>query len=167
VRRRLAIAAALAATLAAPAAGQVVPGWSHEADAGIHFAFYAQRGAELAVRCKGSAVEVVLYMDSALLDPMLQTRTKAIFAVVVDGSERMQWVETRLVIERAVASIGVGGQNADRLARAIGAASDSIATSLLVAPPGPDAVEYNRTVFPVHGAREAIKAAYDGCGIAF
>jgi hypothetical protein len=166
VRRRLAIAAALVA-LAAPAAAQVVPGWSHEADAGIHFAYFAQRGAELAVRCKGSAVEVVLYMDSALLDPMLQTRTKAIFALVVDGSDRMQWVETRLVIERAVASIGVGGQNADRLARAIGAASDSIATSLFVTPPAPDAVEYNRTRFPVHGALDAIKAAYDGCGIAF
>ena len=88
-------------------------------------------------------------------------------AVAIDDSDEIQWIQSKLVAEPGVISIGVGGQPADQVTRSIAAATRAVAVSILTEPPKTDTVQYNRAQFPIAGATDAIKAAYAGCGIKF
>jgi hypothetical protein len=169
IHARLSCALVLAAAVAAPAAAsaQVVAGWSHEDASGVHFAYFTTPSTELTVRCKGASVEVVYYLDLATLDPALKGRANAVLSVVVDDSTDLLWTSSALVVETSVVSIGVGGRAASDLAHDFARAGRSIAVSILTGPPQNDSVQYNRALFPVYGAADAIKAAYAGCGIKF
>src|SRR4029077_6117853 len=69
LRHRLSclLTAAAIAAFDGSASAQVVAGWSHETAGGVEFAYYTKGLAELTVRCKGSAVEVVYYVDAAAI----------------------------------------------------------------------------------------------------
>jgi hypothetical protein len=149
------------------ASAQVVAGWSHEAAGGVEFAYYTKGLAELTVRCKGAAVEVVYYVDAAAIDPALKGHANAVMAVIVDDAPDLMWINSSLIGEPGVMSIGVGGRDADELARQIAAASRSIVVSILAGPPQPTTPQYNPSQFPIYGAADAIKAAYAGCGIRY
>jgi hypothetical protein len=165
LRYRWCVLAALAPAVGPNvASAQVVAGWSHETAAGVEFAFFTLRTEELTVRCKGQNVEVY-YVDMSALDPGLKGRPSAVFAVVVDGAAETLWTGSRLIAESNVVSIGVGGAMAADLTRRIAGAARNIQVSILVGPPQLDSVQYNVAHFPVHGAADAIKAAYAGCGI--
>ena len=166
--RLLAISAVVLAASAAPAPAQVVTGWEHEAGAGgVNFAFYTGANQELTIRCRNDAVEVVFYVDASTIDPMLVGRLSAVLAVVIDDSDEIQWIQSKLVAEPGVISIGIGGQAADQVTRSIAAATRAVAVSILTEPPKTDTVQHNRAQFPIAGATDAIKAAYAGCGIKF
>jgi hypothetical protein len=160
---------ALAVASGAPATAQVVAGWAHESASGVEFAFFTEvsRRQELAVRCKGPAVEVVYYMDAAALDPALKGRPDAIFAVALDDSAEYRWKSTRMISEPGVASIGIGGQDADLLARDFAAATRKIVVSIFTETPTPASNQYNTATFPIYGAADAIKTAFARCGIRF
>jgi hypothetical protein len=147
---------------------ETAPGWQHESgDGGVNFAFYAGAQQELTIRCRGDAVEVVYYVDAATIDPALLGRLSAVLTVVIDDADEVQWIDSRLIAEPGVISIGVGGQPADDVARSIAMAERSVAVSILTGPPRSDSVAYNRALFPVTGAADAIKASYAACGIRF
>jgi hypothetical protein len=160
---------ALGASLiaAAGASAQVVAGWGRETVSGVEFAFFSGRGAELTVRCKGNAVEVVYFVNSAALDPALRNRLTAVMAVLVDDSPEYRWKTSRLISEPGVTSVGVGGEDANVLAHDLGNAARRIVVGILTAPPQLGSVPYNTTEFPIYGAADAIKSAYAGCGIKY
>jgi hypothetical protein len=162
-----AIAIALTAAASSPAGAQNVPGWVHEAAAGVQFAYFTGKDAELAVRCKGPQVEVVFYIDTRVADAALRDRTSGVLTMVVDGTDDLQWIQSRLVAETGVITIGVGGGAANDMAHTIANATKSVMVSVMTEPPKPDAVQYNRSQFPVFGAGDAIKAAYAACGMPF
>jgi hypothetical protein len=164
----LAVAMAVLAASAAPAPAEVVPGWEHEAAAGgVNLAFTTGDHQELTVRCRNDAVEVVFYVDASTIDPMLVGRLSAVLAVMIDDSDEFQWIQSKLVAEPGVISIGVGGPAADQVTRSIAGATKSVAVSILTEPPKTGTVQYNRAQFPISGAAGAIKMAYAGCGIKF
>jgi hypothetical protein len=149
------------------ASAQVVAGWGRESVSGVEFAFFSGRGAELTVRCRGNAVEVVYYIDSAALDPALRNRATAVMAVLVDDSPEYVWKTSRLISEAGVASVGIGGEDANALAHDLGNAARRIVVGILTGPPQLGSVPYNTTEFPIYGAADAIKSAYAGCGIKY
>ena len=158
------VAVAAAAT---PGRAQNVPGWEHEAEAGVQFAYFTGNARELTVRCKGAQVEVVFYIEATVVDPALRARDSAVLALVMDDRDDLEWIPTRLVPERDVVSIGVGGTAANGLAHDMANATKSIVVSVMTEPPKAGSVQYNRSQFPVFGAAAAIKAAYAACGIPF
>jgi hypothetical protein len=168
IRRRAHAGAALLATLGCTAASaQVVAGWQHESASGVEFAFFTLPTVELTVRCKGPAVEVVYYIDAAALDPTLKGRSNAVFAVAIDDPSDIRWKSTTLQAEPDVVSIGVGGADADGLAREFANAQRGIVIGVYATPPDASTPQYNTSQFPVFGAADAIKAAYAGCGIKY
>jgi hypothetical protein len=167
-RTLVAIAAAAAAVLlAGPSAAQVVGGWAYEKAVGVNFAYFTGDQQELSVRCKGKDVEVVYYIDPAVLDPALRKLSGVEFAVNVDDSDEIEWTDSHLIVESDVVYVGVGGQVAADLAHEIATANKIVVVSILTGPPSPNSMHYNRAGFPIHGAADAIKAAYAGCGIPF
>jgi hypothetical protein len=169
LRHRLSwlLTAAAIAAFDGSASAQVVAGWSHETAGGVEFAYYTKGLAELTVRCKGSAVEVVYYVDAAAIDPALKGRINAVFAVLLDDAPDVLWINSSLISEPGVVSIGIGGKDADELARQLATASRSILVSILTGPPQPTSPQYNTAQFPIYGAADAIKAAYAGCGLKY
>jgi hypothetical protein len=163
----LGCAFAATVTMAGAASAQVVAGWAHESVSGVEFAYFTRQTEELTVRCKGPAVEVVYYVDAAVLDPALKGRSTVVLAVSLDNATDFLWTSSRLVAESGIISIGVGGSAASDLAHDLAAATRSIAVSILDGPPQADSVPYNRVDFPIYGAADSIKAAYAGCGIKY
>jgi hypothetical protein len=149
------------------ASAQVVAGWQHESAAGVEFAFFSLSTAELTVRCKGAAVEVVYYIDSAVLDPGLKGRGNAVFAVAIDDPTDIRWKSSTLQAEPDVVSIGVGGADADRLAHDVANAQRGVVVGLYATVPDASTPQYNTSQFPIYGAADAIKAAYAACGIKY
>jgi hypothetical protein len=161
------VAAALSAVAVDHGSAQIVAGWTYEAGAGTHLAFFAARDRELLVQCRGNKVEVILYIDPAALDPALKDRRTAVFAVGIDDGNEVLWRETPILAETGVISVVIDGELADEIARAIAVATRSIAVAMLTEAPKISSAVYNRGQFPIHGAADAIKAAYAGCGITY
>jgi hypothetical protein len=165
---RAAMAAAVLGAASSGALAQIVAGWERETTAsGIELAFFSRPDAELAVRCKGSAVEVFYYLREAALDPVLRGRNNAVLVFAIDDSADLLWRATAMFREPGVVSIGIGDRGADELARELVQAQRNIAVSILTAPPQLNSVHYNTNHFPIHGAADAIKSAYAGCGIRY
>jgi hypothetical protein len=157
--------ASVAAMLAVPAAAAAP--WLYTANADVHSAAVGTRDGKLEVRCKGKTVEVAFYMASGDVDPAVGVRPSAIFALRVDNSDQVLWVQSKFVAAAGVTSVGFGGSGADQTARALANATQKVTASLMPEPPTQTTPQYNRTDFPLDGAADAIRAAYAGCGIAW
>ncbi len=165
------VAPILAATLIASSSGladaQIAQGWSQREAGGFHLASYKLPLAQLTVRCKGAAVEVIYEIAPDEFEIGVRGRPEAVMGVVIDGSSDLLWTTGNIGLDRTVASLTVGGQAAGELAHKLADAAREVVVSILIAPPDNNSVDYNRLEFPVDGAADAIKAAYAGCGIKF
>jgi hypothetical protein len=160
----LVLTGAASGALAAPPASAAR--WTHSATpTGENSASYKDLGNELVMRCLGSALELVLYIDLPRVDPDVRGRQTAILALIVDG--QIYSFQGRLIADNTTASIGIGGRGANDFAHFIADAKTTLSTSLLVQPPGPGSLHYNLMQYPVSGAAAAISAAYAGCGIPY
>jgi hypothetical protein len=154
----------------APAVAQVVSAWTSSTVGAHNFAQVTDRTDQLLVHCSGNAIEFALYVDTATLDPALRGKQSGYLALVMDTSDQVSTVPGRLIADNTgKTSIGVAGTAAKELTHRIAAAAHSVTASIMIDQPRPGspATQYNRVQFSIDGAADAIRAAYDGCGIPF
>jgi hypothetical protein len=160
----------LAAAGIAPVAAQAVSGWVSSTVGTHNFAQVTDRTDQLLVHCSGNAIEFAFYVDTATLDPALRGTKSAYLALIMDTSDQVSSVPGKLIADNTgKTSIGVGGAAAKELTHRIAAATRSVTASIMIDEPrlGSAATLYNRVQFSIDGAADAIRAAYDGCGIPF
>ncbi len=164
-------AAAIAAGLLLPftanaAAPAPAPKWTHTVAGGENTVRYRDGGYELTFRCLGTSVELVLYVETRLLDTDIRGRANTFFALLLDDADIFSF-QGKMIVDGATTSIGSGGRTANDFVHYIAGAKSSVRTSLLTMPPGVGALHYNLKQYPLAGAAEAFKAAYANCGILF